>query len=42
MLIEAVNPILDPMNTVLNVTGDLAAAAIVSRYAPVEAPEAQA
>lgn len=39
MLIEAVNPILDPMNTVLNVTGDLAAAAIVSRFAgaPVEA-----
>ncbi|MBC8066427.1 MAG: dicarboxylate/amino acid:cation symporter [Chlorobia bacterium] len=33
MLIEAVNPILDPMNTVLNVTGDLAAAAITSRFA---------
>lgn len=36
MLIEAVNPILDPMNTVLNVTADLAAAAITSRFAPSE------
>lgn len=36
MLIEAVNPILDPMNTVLNVTGDLAAAAITSRFAASE------
>jgi Na+/H+-dicarboxylate symporter len=36
LLIEAVNPILDPMNTVLNVTGDLAAATITSRFAPME------
>jgi proton glutamate symport protein len=39
MLIEAVNPILDPMNTILNVTGDLAAAAIVSRLATRNAAE---
>lgn len=30
-LFEAINPILDPINTAINVTGDLAAAAITSR-----------
>ncbi|HVL38326.1 MAG TPA: cation:dicarboxylase symporter family transporter [Fimbriimonadaceae bacterium] len=34
LLFEAVNPIIDFLSTVLNVTGNLAAAVIVSRWAP--------
>ncbi len=36
VLFEAINPILDPINTAINVTGNLAVAAMVSRFAPVE------
>jgi proton glutamate symport protein len=36
-LFETINPLLDPLNTALNVTGNLAAAAITSRFASSEA-----